>query len=313
MIRRYRRGMMANKQIRQRIVDADVEAVKEIEAVISQRFEGEIVRLKEEQELLKEDVRFATLIQRSQYDIAHAEFLRAVTLYQAKQSKSYRKTGKTWVVFCEEIGISDRTADEIIKEIKPVLENFSAGFAKLFGVGLNKIRHLGKAISAGAAEIQDGVIVFDGEKIPLTPEYKDEIEAILDQLKDGLKEREDEAKAQKKASDRLQAETHKEIVKLNKQVDKLEGKAAKKGFTAEEDAYLQHIGNLRTTFDGYLLQIDPERMEELNAETVTPRMRAAYLSAMDYFKKQILVYADTAIEMHGDIVMCAENAWQQPE
>src|SRR3990172_3799782 len=87
---------MANKQIRQRGVDADVEAIKEIEAVISQRFEGDISRLKEEQELLKEDVRFATLIQRSQYDIAHAEFLRAVTLYQAKQSKSYRKNGKTW-------------------------------------------------------------------------------------------------------------------------------------------------------------------------------------------------------------------------
>lgn len=304
---------MANKPKDQKPTDASMAAASEIYNVARQQADEEMTRLKGEIVAIREESTAMGAIQKIHCDIAYNETLKYMILYRIKQSKEYRKGGLTWVQFCEAIGEPDRSVDRIIEELKPVYEKFTGSLADLAGLGFNKIRHLGKALTGNLAEIQDGVIIFEGEKIPLAPEYKDEIEAILDQLKDGLKEREDEAKAQKKASDRVATETHKELTKLQKQVDKLEGKAAKKGFTAEEDAYLQHMDNLRVAFDGYLLQIDPERMDDLTGETATPRMRAAYLTAMDYFKKQILVYADTAIEMHGDIVMCAENAWKQPE
>lgn len=303
---------MANKKIGSRVTDADVEAANQIYKAGAAAAEEEIAKLREDLAVAREESEAIGALKKIRCDIAYNETLKYMILYRIRQSKDYRKGGLTWEEFCDAIGEPKRTVDLIIQEMKPVYESFQANLAQISGYGLNKIRHLGKALSANLAQIEDGVIVYEGEKIPLTPEYKDDIEAILDQLKDGLKEREEEAKAQKKASDRVATETHKELTKLQKQVDKLEGKAAKKGFTAEEDAFLQDMENMRTILDGYLLQIDPERME-IDYDTMTPRMRAALITTVDYARKQVLKMYDYAVENYGGSVMMPEVGWQQPE
>lgn len=304
---------MANKPKEQKPTDASVAAANEIYNAGAAVAEAEKKRLMGELPAIREESEAIGALKKIGCDNAYNETLKYMILYRIKQSKDYQKGGLTWVEFCDAIGEPQRTVDRIIEEMKPVYEKFSGNLADLSGYGFNKIRHLGKALSGNLAEIQDGVIVFDGEKIPLTPEYKDEIEAILDQLKDGLKEREDEAKAQKKASDRLQAETHKEIVKLNKQVDKLEGKSKAKELTPEEDAFIQLMENRRKILDGYILQIDPERMEGFNFDASTPRMRSALITTLDYARRQITKMYEYAEFNYGDPSMTPEEGWKQPE
>lgn len=271
---------------------------------------------------------------------SQTKLMKLLYLKQVKDAKTYReKFGMTWEQFCEHAGEDRRRVDEDLMDLKPFKTEWLTKFVNGFGVEINKIKYLGEAISANSAKIQDNAIVYDGEIIPLTPERKDDIQALLEKLEDASKSVEEELKAQKKAFERVSTETHKEITKLQKQLDRFEGKAKEKGFTGEEDAFLQKIENLTTMLNGYLLQIDPERMPELipppeedekegeedgskkkkkaKADTEwvepTPRMRAAYLSMMGNIKMQVLAYYDTAVVTHGDPVMCPESAWQQPE
>lgn len=300
---------MANKKVGSRVKDADVEAANEIYKAGKSAAEMEIAKLREDLAAAREESETIGALKKINCDIAYNETLKYMILHRIKQNKDYKKGGLTWDDFCAAIGEPRRTTDQIIEEMRPVYEDFSAKLADLSGYGFNKIRHLGKALSANLAEIQGNEVVFGGETVPFSPEYKEEFQAFLDQIGDKVKEQENELKAQKKAFDKVQGETHKEMTKLQKQVDKLEGKAASKGFTAEEDAFLQDMDNKRTLLDGYLLQIDPERME-IDYDKTTPRMRAALITTLDYAKKQILKMHGYAVENYGDVEMMPEEGWQ---
>ena len=304
---------MGNKQ---KTTDAQFKATDEIYNIARQEADLEMIRLKSEIGAEKEESRFEGILAKINYDILHNEFLKLAVLYQVKQSKEYKKGGKTWADFCDTHGYPVRTADQLIAEMRPLLQEFSAGtagFLGLLGLTLNKIRYLGKSISAGTVEIADGCLTYDGQKIPLTPEYKDDIEAVIDQIAEEMDTLRKEKTLDAKAKDRVLQDKEKTIQKLNKNLEKLEGQAKEKGLLPEEDGFLKKVEFLRTAFDGYLLQLDPVRMEELskhNDPAPTPRMRAAYLAALDYMKKQILVAFDQATEMYGNAIMCPEEAWQ---
>lgn len=297
-------------------MDAQVAAGNEIYNIARKDADAEMLRLKSEIEAEKEESRYEGILAKIDYDIIHNEFLKLAVLYRVKQSKDYKKGGKTWAEFCDAHGYPVRTADQLLAEMRPIFEEFSAGsagFLGLLGLTFNKIRYLGKAISAGSAEIKDGCLVYDDQLIPLDVDHKDEIEAVLDQLKDDAETAKKEKALEVKAKDRVLNDKEKAIQKLHKTLEKLEGQAREKNLTPEEDGFLKKVDFLRTAFDGYLLQLDPERMEELskhNDPPPTPRMRAAYLSALDYMKKQILVAFEVATEMYGNAVMCPEAAWK---
>jgi hypothetical protein len=307
---------MTNKKTKSRTTDAQVAAGNEIYKIARQEADNEMTRLKSEIEAEKEESRFEGILAKIDYDIVHNEFLKLAVLYRIKQSKDYKKGGKTWAAFCNAHNYPVRTADQLLAEMKPLFEEFSAGsagFLGLLGLTFNKIRYLGKAISAESAEIKDGCIVYDAQVIPLDPEHKEEIEAVLDQLKDDAETAKKEKALEVKAKDRVLNDKEKAIQKLHKTLEKLEGQAKEKNLTPEEDGFLKKIEGLRLGFDGYMLQLDPERMEELskhNDPSPTPRMRAAYLSALDYMKKQILIAFEAATEMYGNAIMCPEAAWK---
>ncbi|MCP4215152.1 MAG: hypothetical protein GY765_10865, partial [bacterium] len=115
---------------------------------------------------------------------AHNEFMRYAMLYRIRESKKYKAHCKTWDEFCvEKLGEAKRTVDEKIADLKPLFEEMGSESAQLLGLPLNKFRHLGRALG-GAAQIEDGeVLVVDDVRVELKPENKDEIIALIEDLR----------------------------------------------------------------------------------------------------------------------------------
>jgi hypothetical protein len=128
------------------------------------------------------------------YTRAQAKFFMTVKLKAMKESREYyEKYGLRWPVFCEKIGVPDRTADRWIAEIADIRQDFLATLANLSGVTFNKIKYLGMGSSATLAdsdtslvEFKDAELYFDGEKVPME---KEAINAVLDRLELTYKER----------------------------------------------------------------------------------------------------------------------------
>lgn len=303
---------MANKK--RTVIDVESEAALEVVEMEKRQEELQKSEREFKEKAIAQVFELAGKIKATALFEAQSRVMKLLNLKQVKDAKAYRETfGMTWEQFCDHVGEDRRRIDEELIDLKPFKAEFLAKFVSGFGVEINKVKYLGEAISANSAEIRDNAIVYDGETIPLTPEHRDDIQALLERLEESYKAQLEDKTTTIKTKDKLIKAKEELLNKQEKEISKYERAAKKKGLSPEEDAFLQDMDNLRTTFDGYLLQIDPERMAELKEDSATPRMRAAYLTTIDYIKKQILVYADTSIEMHGDIVMCSENAWQQPE
>jgi hypothetical protein len=182
----------------------------------------------------------------------HNDLIEAVVLYRVKENKAYKEGGLTWAEFCEACGYEVRTADNVINDLRPIFNRFSENVSTFQGIGFNKIRYLGKSLSENVSEIDDGALVIEGEKIPLTPEQKDEIEAAIEKLQDELRRQKEDSAAQKKAFARVQADTHKTVTKLEKELARRKG-FLDKGPSDEEAAFANKVAALKTAFDGYLL------------------------------------------------------------
>jgi hypothetical protein len=227
-------------------------------------------------------------------------------LKELKESKRYKEIGITWEQTCESMGLSRRTVDEKLTDLRPFRDDFLANFASFVSNDFNKIKYLGEAVSGKSAEIRDNAIVYGGEVVPLTPKHRDEVQGILDRIQEDLGKRVEEQKATIRAKDRVLGAKQKVIQKMEKALGRYEKQAEGKGLTPEEDAFLQQVENLRTGFDGYMLGVEPERIDM--GEEPTLRMIAAYLSALSYMRQQVLAAYDTAVEMYGSPVMNPEEA-----
>lgn len=302
---------MANKKATEKVTDAQFKAADEIYEVAKKQSAAEVEQLKEEIGIVRQEASLEGYLAKVEYDIAHNEFLRVMALYKMRKTKEYRKQGQTWEEFCDAHGYPRRTADQLLSELRPIFEQFSGKLAGFFGISFNKIRLLGRSIAAESAVLQDGCLVYDDQIIPLDADHKEEIEAVLDQLKDNAEIIRKDKDATIAAQKKVLAANEKFKITKERELAILEGKAREKGLTPTEEGFLNKIEKLRTGFDGYILQLDPERVDELSRDAEpTPRMRAAYLAALDYMKKQILVAFDVATEMHGNAIMCPEAAWK---
>jgi len=151
------------------------------------RVRRELEETKEGIVAIREESQVFGMLKKIEYDQTHNQLLKYTALARLKERKGYRKGGLTWEQFCEAIGEPVRTVDQTLKDLKPLFDQFSAGFAGLpifTGLSFSKIKYLGKAISANSAEIQDGALVVDGVKVPLLPENAEEIETLIDGLKE---------------------------------------------------------------------------------------------------------------------------------
>lgn len=292
-----------------KVTDEQVEASKEIYRIAREEADIEIARLRSEIEAKGNQREAMGILKKIQHDRAYNDLIEAVVLYRVKENKAYREGGLTWAEFCEATGFEVRTADNIINDLRPIFNRFSENVSTFLGIGFNKIRYLGKSLSENVSEIADGTLIIEGEKIPLDPEHKDEIEAAIDKLQEDLKKQKEEMSAQKKAHERVQADIHKTVSKLEKELARQKGFFDDKDLSDDEAAFVKKVSLLKTAFDGYLITLDPDNIEELQPEKEpSVRMRAEYLSALSYMKMQILSMYDIGEGMFGDCIMIPEQA-----
>lgn len=200
-------------------------------------------------------------------------------LKDVKESKLYADLPgiETWDKFCESLGKSRRLIDEQLLN----LQAFGADFLETVSslrVGYREMKKLRQLSHDGAITIDAEYMVIGEERIPLTPDHKDDLQAAIESLIEQQAAMTAEVEAQKKAFDRVQADTRKTMTKLQKDLDKFTAEAEAKGLTPEEDAFVQKCENARITIDGFLNQFDPS----INPlpDDATPRMKAALMHTL---------------------------------
>jgi hypothetical protein len=268
---------------------------------------------REKEEAIANVYEMAGKIKVTNFQKSQSAFFGLLMLKQVKDSKEYRsKMGMNWEQFCEYAGVDRRRVDEQLLDLKPFRTEFLADFASFSGVELSKIRYLGMAVSADSASFSENAITYNGETIPIDAEHKDEIQALLETLEETHKAQLEEQEANNRAQKRILQAKEDVIRKQEKSLRKFEKDAERRGLTPEEHAFLQKMENMRIGFDGfYMCELDPTRIEELFKDNnPTPRMTAAYLSTLDYMRKQILAAWDEATDRYGNPVICPEDAWQ---
>lgn len=230
-------------------------------------------------------------------------------LQQVKESKIYRDLPDvgTWEEFCNYAGLSRRTVDEDILNLKAFGDKFLETVSSL-KVGyreLKKLRHLG---CEGTFLITGTTIEIGGESIPLDAEHKEDLQAALERVLEEQAVALEDAQATVKAKDRVLGSKDEVIKKQEKELRKLAKEAGARDLLPEEDAFIQRMENTRIGFDGYLLKADPDFvMNEFSGlGEITPRMRAALISTLAYMKMQVLAAYDTAVTNYGDPTMNPE-------
>lgn len=210
--------------------DVNVEAMNAAVDMATREAETKLARMEAEIEAIREESRALGILQKISYDNAHNELLKYAMLYQIKQSKEYKKDGMTWEQFCEAAGENVRNVHRVLKDLKPVYDRFSDNLSCFLSVPLNKIRYLGKEFSDNLSENKDGHLILGEEKIPLTPDNKDEIEAAIDTL----------IESHKKEKQTLK----KQVKRYKNQSDKVVAEEVK-GLTAERDALVKEVARLK--------------------------------------------------------------------
>ncbi len=302
---------MANKPASQKPTDLAMDVLRDEFNRGLQANQAEVEAMKTKLEVAPWLHRMAGKIEATGFFRAQSEFFRLVMLKQVKDCKEYReKYGMSWEQFCESVGVSRRWIDEQLSDLKPFRVTFLEEFLRFSGVDFNKIKYLGDAVTGGTAGIKGNSIIFDGETIPVTPEHAEEIQAVLERIEEALGKEQEEHQAEKKTLERRMADEKKHIQQLEKEIAKFEKSAKAKGLSPEEDAFLQQMDNLKTGFDGfYMLNVDPARIQ-IDAKTASKRIRAAYISTLQYMKMQILSAYDTAVDNFADPSMMPEEGWK---
>lgn len=293
------------------------EASEQIYALARADSDKELAAMREEIDSIRVESQAAGALQALQATSAYGELLRALMLHRIKLSKEYKKGGMTWEGFCESQGLERRTVDLMLSDLSPVFNSFSETIFRFSGMPFNKIKMLGRQVSGNISEIKDGCLIYGDESIPLTPEYRDDIQALIERISEESKEKVEDAQAKLSAKDKVLKSKEDLLNKQERQLKKYEKDAAAKGLTPDEDAFLQLMSNKSTSFEGYMLSVDPDFVMA-NAGEVTPRMRACLIATLHYMKMQTAAAYDTAVLNYGSPELNPElmeefEAWEKSQ
>jgi hypothetical protein len=293
-----------------RINNAEAEAANEIYKVARDQADIEIAKLEEKQTLIAQAHEMIGRIQGVEMLAKMATVSTLIWLRDVKAAKIYRDLPEigTWDDFCKYLKKDRRTVDEDLQNLATFGEEFLETVASL-QVGYRDLRKLRQLTHDGTIQITDDAIEISGERIPLDAEHKEDLQAAIEKVVEEQAALKDELKAQQKAHDRVQEDTRKSMVKLQKEMDKLSRDARAKDLSPEEDAFLQRIENLATSFQGYLLQI----RGLVDAEEVPGvRAKAALVAFLHQARMELNAYHDTAYDRHAAPGMAPEEEWVPP-
>lgn len=246
--------------------NSDVKVSKEIYAIARQEADLEIEKLKQEVQAGRDDGFAIGSIKTNKAYRDYCNFMDALMLYRVHKNKTYKKNGLTWEKFCEAVGYARRTAEEIIDQVSPIFDSFTANFAVLSEVNLNDIRWLGKNKPADFAGFsEDGKYLIDGEeRIPATPE---DITAYVKNLQETHKKEKDDAIEKLKAKEKVLADKEKVINSYARDIARLERTVEKSELTEEEqegvDMLIQMQKDFLTTISDIKKKIEPHKAPDV--------------------------------------------------
>ena len=235
-----------------------------------------------------------------------------VWMQQVKESKLYRDIPGlgTWEDFCNYIGLSRQKVDLDLQNLAAFGEEFLLTVSSL-SVGYRELRKLRQLTHDGQLVIDNEAIEIGGERVPLAPEHKEELQALIERVINEKDSALVEAQTELRVKTKQMESQHDLIRRQEHSLSKLEKEAESKGLRANEDAFLTRLNNSRIMFDGTMSQVDPLRIEDLKdaEDPPTPRMIAAYLSELDYRRSQLNAAYKDAYDMYAISGMSPEEEW----
>ena len=237
-----------------------------------------------------------------------------IQLQRAKDLKAYKDIPGvgTWEKYCDYLCVDRHTIDERLKQLGTFGEDFLVTATEM-QVSFRDLRKLRQLTNEGTVQVTDTEVIIGDESIPLNVDHKEDLQAALERVIETNAKIIADKDATIRAKDKVLKDKQTLIERQARDLSKLEDAAAKVEMTPVEEAFIRKMENLRTSFDGYMLKVDPERCELATCGERTPRMNAAYLTTVDYMRKQLLVAFDVAQDLYGSAIMCPEDAWTQPE
>ncbi len=232
-----------------------------------------------------------------------------VWLNQVKKNKIYKgmTDGGTWPAFCNHLGFSDKKIDEDLQNLAVFGEEFLLTCQE-FSLGYRDLRKLRQLSHDGAVVIDAEYMVIGEERIPLDADHKEDLQAAIETIIEQQAAMQAEVAAQKKAFDRVQKDTHDNVVKLQRELDKVTKQAEVKGLTSAEEDFIRDCEAAQVTIQGLLDRFDPS-VNPL-PEDASPRMQAAMMHTLAWFKRCILASFDTAGDLYGLPEM--DGGWMPP-
>lgn len=298
---------------RPRVTDAQVLAAQEIWNAAEDRFREEIEKLKEEIKVSGEQHEAIGILKANRATRKFTELVDAIVLYKVHKEKAYKKVGLTFEGFCSAVGIERRTAYNIINDMKGVYNEFCETISHLSNLNLNEIRLLGRAKCENIAHFENDHLIYKDQKISLHD--REALQAVLDDIRDEMRRLREEKEEDIKALKRVSQSKDEVIQRLEKEIQRLEGQAKKKGITPEEQAFLKKVETFRKAFDGVMVMVDPERLEDLRGEKEpTLRMKVAYIELLDYMRRQVNTAYQFAMDIYGGPQTYPESdVWEPPQ
>jgi hypothetical protein len=229
-----------------------------------------------------------------------------VWLKQVKDSKIYKDIPgvETWETFCNRLGKSRRLIDEKLSSLSILGEEFLETCFQ-FSIGYRDLKKLRRAVSDGGVIIDNEAIEINGEKIPLAPDYSEDLQAAIESLLDEKDRQLENKDATLKAKDRVLEAKEKIINKQEKELHKLTRQVEARGFEPGEENFIRDMENLKTMLVGVELKMDVRNMPK----DMTPLMRAAYIETLGHFKRIMIAYYDEATNHYG---IADDDDWVPP-
>lgn len=198
-----------NKNSQQQLEKSDLSFEHEVDKMKLAEVESDLETIKAEIPAIREEAQVFGMLKKIEFDQVSNQLLKYTALRRLKERKAHRKKfAMTWEQFCASIGESARNVDRIINDLRPLHEAVSdkmSDLPVLEGMNFNKIRWLCKSISDNLSEIEDGCLVVGDTRVPLLPENKDEIEALIENMKEAHQREKEEFKKKADAEKKRQA------------------------------------------------------------------------------------------------------------
>jgi len=206
----------------------DAEAMDDVYELAKKDSEARLAEMEKQVCAIREESRVIGVLQKINYDQAHNELIKYAMFFQVRQRKEYKKEGMTWEQFCEAAGENVRNVNRILKDVRPIYDQFQDNLSCFSEVNFNKIKYLGRSLQDNLS--QNGELILGEEHIPLTPDNKDEIEAAIDTLIESHKKEQKDLKAK--------------LNKARKNTERIIEEETK-GLKAERDALVKEVGRLK--------------------------------------------------------------------